>query len=151
MEYSDGSVIRHVFVPDGNRLIHKYPDMTNGQDTVEKQQIIECNERGLPYYIETENGHIGPVSYQSDGGFDSIIELHGKTGEPQWTIIYKYAPGTHYTSEIIRISDDMTTRTLYSHNDKGDLLNSRMDVEHRDNQPIQDFSYEYVVNILFPI
>ncbi len=143
MEYSDGSVIRHVFVPDGNRLIHKYPDMTNGQDTVEKQQIIECNERGLPYYIETENGHIGPVSYQSDGGFDSIIELHGKTGEPQWTIIYKYAPGTHYTSEIIRISDDMTTRTLYSHNDKGDLLNSRMDVEHRDNQPKQDFSYEY--------
>ena len=143
MEYSDGSVIRHVFVPDGNRLIHKYPDMTNGQDTVEKQQIIECNERGLPYYIETENGHIGPVSYQSDGGFDSIIELHGKTGETQWTIIYKYAPGTHYTSEIIRISDDMTTRTLYSHNDKGDLLNSRMDVEHRDNQPKQDFSYEY--------
>lgn len=143
MEYFDGSVIRHEFVPDGNRLIHKYPDMTNGQDTVEKQQIIECNERGLPYYIETENGHIGPVSYQSDGGFDSIIELHGKTGEPQWTIIYKYAPGTHYTSEIITISDDMTTRTLYSHNDKGDLLNSRMDVEHRDNQPKQDFSYEY--------
>ena len=143
MEYFDGSVIRHEFVPDGNRLIHKYPDMTNGQDTVEKQQIIECNERGLPYYIETENGHIGPVSYQSDGGFDSIIELHGKTGEPQWTIIYKYAPGTHYTSEIIKISDDMTNRTLYSHNDKGDLLNSRMDVEHRDNQPKQDFSYEY--------
>ena len=143
MEYFDGSVIRHEFVPDGNRLIHKYPDMTNGQDTVEKQQIIECNERGLPYYIETENGHIGPVSYQSDGGFDSIIELHGKTGEPQWTIIYKYAPGTHYTSEIIKISDDMTNRTLYSHNDKGDLLNSRMDVEHRDNQPKQVFSYEY--------
>lgn len=143
MEYFDGSVIRHEFVPDGNHLIHKYPDMTNGQDTVEKQQIIECNERGLPYYIETENGHIGPVSYQSDGGFDSIIELHGKTGEPQWTIIYKYAPGTHYTSEIIKISDDMTNRTLYSYNDKGDLLNSRMDVEHRDNQPKQDFSYEY--------
>ena len=37
----------------------------------------------------------------------------------------------------------MTNRTLYSHNDKGDLLNSRMDVEHRDNQPKQDFSYEY--------
>lgn len=143
IKFFDGTVVRHVFVPDGNRLIHKYPYMTTETGTVEKQQIIEYNDRGLPYYIETEEGHIGPVAYQPDGGFDSIPEFHGKPGEPQWTIIYKYAPGTHNTSEIIRITDDMTTRTLYSHNDKGDLLNSLMYVIDSNGQLKQNYTYEY--------
>ena len=142
MKFFDGTVVRHEFVPDGNRLIHKYPYLTTETDTVVKQQIIECNDRGLPYYIETEEGHIGPVAYQPDGGFDSIPEFRGKPGEPQWTIIYKYAPGTHNTSEIIRITDDMTTRTLYSHNDKGDLLNSLMYVIDSNGQLKQDYTYE---------
>ena len=143
IKFFDGTVVRHVFVPDGNRLIHKYTYMTTETGTAEKQQIIEYNDRGLPYYIETEEGHIGPVAYQPDGGFDSIPEFHGKPGEQQGTTIYNYAPGTHDTSEIIRITDDMTTRTLYSHNDKGDLLNSLMYVTDSNGQLKQNYTYEY--------
>lgn len=146
MEYSSGTTIRHEFIPDGNRLIHKYSDVSKTRGKIEKQQIIECNDKGLPYYLSLEKGHIGPVSYQDDGYFDSIPEFHDQTGSDREKIctIRKFAKGTHLTSEWIIDNEDFSFRVCYFYNENGDLVSSRNYRGTEDNNSMhQDYTYEY--------
>lgn len=146
LEYKDGSIYRHNFISDGNRLIHKYADLKeNGRELIE-QQNIECNEIGLPIYISLENGHIGPISYQHDGWFDSLPLIKDSVGSLNngLNTVWTYRKdGTHLLDNIRIVISGITTKKQSIYNEKGLIISETLSSESLLNNQIIQKYYEY--------
>lgn len=132
--YQDGKQVKHMYMADGNKLLHKYSGTSN-----EGEQIIECNTDGYPSKIHKQGGYIGPITYQQNGVFERITMVRDQTETINgMTTVFSFIKGANHVEKVLTTPQGGDTRIMsYSYNVHGDVERLVSDDWN------QDWTYEY--------
>ena len=140
-KYSNGVIETHTFEPNNNMILHRFDKKTPGLTDDGGIQMIEFNSSGLPISFNYSDGHVGPVSYNGDGGFDSIPEVRQSSNNPLLLSSFiKYNPIVHAIERATYYNNGYKKTFYFKYNEKGNLIENFTDEDKK------NYNYEYDAN-----